>query len=58
MPSIRAVLASYGYDDARLAWELAAIQAFDRAYAAQVAASGAARRATTEQRLALAALSR
>ena len=57
-PSIRGVLASYGYDDARFARELAAIQAFDRAYGAQVAAIGAARLATTEQRAALGALNR
>ena len=55
---IGATLADYGYDAARLERELAVVRAFDQAYRAQVVAFGAARRATSERRAALAALSR
>lgn len=53
---ISATLASYGYDEAQLTRERAAITAFDQACQAQVAAIGAAQHATQDQRAALAAL--
>lgn len=48
----------YGYDDARIAQEFAAVQAFEQAHAAQVLAMARAQQATANQRAALAALSR
>jgi hypothetical protein len=43
---IKALLAEYGYDEARFEAERAQIEAFERAYKAQVAARGAAQHAT------------
>jgi hypothetical protein len=54
---ISRTLAQYGYDEARLVRERAALTAFDAADQAQVAAMGAAQQATREQKAALAALS-
>jgi hypothetical protein len=48
-------LATYGYDEARLARERAAIATFNQANHAQVAAMGAAQQATREQKAALTA---
>lgn len=50
---IKGVLGEYGYTEARFEAERAVIDAFDRAYKAQVAAKGAAQHATRAQRDAL-----
>ncbi|HJZ46836.1 MAG TPA: hypothetical protein VKE41_06705 [Roseiflexaceae bacterium] len=53
LAEIKAVLAGYGYDDARLEGERATIAAFDRANQTQVAAIGAAQQATRDRQAAL-----
>lgn len=58
VPEVSAALAAYGYDSVRLANEYAVIIAFDAAYAAQAAASGAAQQTTRVQRAALSTLDR
>jgi hypothetical protein len=55
---IKDTLATYGYDEPRLQSERAAIATFDQAYAAQVAAMGAAQQATRAQEAALTALTK
>jgi hypothetical protein len=55
---IKATLATYGYNTARLERERAAIIAFDHAYRAQVAAMGAAQQATRAQEAALTSLNK